>query len=132
MSTGAVRVATLNVLGNIGQIRALDQAALLRAESTASTAYSTANTELVIVVLAAVLLAVALGRYIARSVALPLVEVKRSLEETVRYGVTSLEQGMAALAAGNLTVSARGGATAPTYESRDEIGLDKVQSRLTV
>ena len=92
--------------------------------------YDTANhVELGLTILA-ILMAIGLGRLLARSIAKPLAEVESALEAEAEQGITSLEHSVQALARGDLTMAAVEGATPPTYASKDEIGQTADAARL--
>jgi len=92
------------------------------AANSAHAAYATATTELIAVIVAAVLLAIGLGWFIARSIARPLAEVKRAAASVANACLAELVNGMTALSQGDLTVAAHVSTTPPAYTSKDEIG----------
>jgi methyl-accepting chemotaxis protein len=88
----------------------------------AQRAQNSATLQLAGAALAIMLLAVALGTLLARSVVRPLQEVQRAATDVARAGISALAEGITALSSGDLTVAAHATAEPPTYVSRDEIG----------
>ena len=122
LSTGAGRLATLNVYDNMARMRTFAGAAMRRSESNAADANTTAVYEVSIVLALAVLLAVSLGWLIARSIARPLAEVQRAATDAADVGLVQIANAVSALAAGDLTMQIRSKVTPPSYVSGNEIG----------
>ena len=70
----------------------------------------------------AVLVALALGLLIARSMSRPLGEVKRAATSVAHTCIAQLADGISALAMGDLTFAAAAEPLVPTYTANDEIG----------
>ncbi len=122
LSSGPGRLATLAVDTNVDKMRTLYQAATSHTENAASNAYTTASTELLVVLLLAVLCALGLGWFIARSITRPLAEVKAAASSVPNVCMVGLADGITALSRGDLTVEAHASTEPPTYTSKDEIG----------
>ncbi len=122
ISTGTEKTVANQVTANLGLLLASNQKYMGYAQHDASNAYSTATTELVIVLLLAVLCALALGWFIARSITRPLAEVQRAANSVASICMVGLAEGITALSRGDLTVEAHVSTTPPTYTAKDEIG----------
>jgi len=108
--------------GDLTQLLDSNQRTLAAGDARAASAHDSALAILVAAVLAALALALALGVLIARSIVRPLAEVKAAATSVATICMVGLEQGLGALARGDLTVAAHVATTPPTYTSRDEIG----------
>ena len=122
LSTGAGRLATLDIDNDMGRMRALAQAAMQRAESNVTDANSTAVYEVSIALGLAALLAVTFGWFIARRIARPLADVQRAAKEAADVGLVQIANAVGALANGDLTMQIQPKVTPPSYVSRNEIG----------
>jgi methyl-accepting chemotaxis protein len=100
----------------------LTQSTLDSNSSQARSASSNAIIELSIVAALAIIVAIGLGLFIARSIAVPLAEVKRAARSVADVNMTALLEGITALSRGDLTVPARATIQPPLYTSKNEIG----------
>ncbi len=87
-----------------------------------STTINNATTEMWTVMACALLLAIGLGIFTARSISRPLKDVERAATDLAARDIVSLSDGVAAFAQGNLTVPVSAIVEPPTYHSKDEIG----------
>ncbi len=122
LSTNGEKLVVEPLATSIDALVTLNMQAIQR-ETTASRAdQAMAVNELAGATALVMLLALALGLLIARSIARPLAEVQRAAESVARICISNLAAGITALAQGDLTVAAHVGTTPPAYHSRDEIG----------
>ena len=107
---------------DLTELLAANQLAVTTSGTQAQAAGDASTTELLIVMIVAMLAAIGLGFLIARSIARPLAEVHRAAKNVADICITNLSQGMKALAQGDLTVAAHTDITPPIYTSANEIG----------
>ena len=122
ISTGSEKTAGNTVTADLATLQSMYVAAEHTAYNNASSAFSTASTELIIVLLLAVLAAIGLGWFIARSITRPLAEIKAAANSVANVCMTGLAEGITALSRNDLTVEARVATKPPTYTAKDEIG----------
>ncbi len=122
ISVGAENTVTQQLFANLDWLQQTLRAEVRDTGNAADRSYDSAVWQLLLVIAGTVLLAIGLALVVARSFARPLSEIVESLEDYVRKGLTDLDAGMEALANGDLTVVALGGAKPPRYQSKDEIG----------
>ncbi len=132
ISLGSERVAVASLLSGLDQLITINQQAVATGDAQAKSAYSSAVSEVLIVLVIAVLLAIGLGVLISRSISRPLAEVQRAAIELGAQDITGLAESIDAFAQGDLTVRAATTVTPPTYSSRDEIGQTAAAVRLIV
>jgi len=115
--------------GTLNQLVQMNQLFIDTDTSQAKSATTSAIDELLIVIALAIAIAVGLGFFTAHSISRPLTEVQRAASDLGSNCVSSLADGIAAFATGDLTVRARTSAVPPTFDSRDEIGRTAVSVR---
>jgi len=123
LSAGAETQLATTLTTDLNTLFASYQSYLHSAVTDAHSAYTTANTELLIVLLAAIALALGLGWFIARSITRPLAEVQAAASSVANVCMTGLAEGITALSRGDLTVEAKVSTAPPTYSAKDEIGM---------
>jgi methyl-accepting chemotaxis protein len=132
LSLGAEQSLAARLTDGFDTLQQINAQSAHTAEVQAQDAQSAATRELIAVIVVAVLLALALGMLIARSIARPLAQVQRATADLGSKDVASLADAITALAHGDLTVSAQTTVTPPGYTSRDEIGQTAEATRTII
>ena len=100
ISIGNEPTTANQITANLAQLRTMYEVAMRASESSAATAFSTAKAELAGVLALAILLALALGIFIAHSLVRPLAQVQAAASSVANVCMTGLAEGLAALASG--------------------------------
>jgi methyl-accepting chemotaxis protein len=119
---GQERPLALRITTRLDSIESILQQEVTNRAAAANATRTSATAQIGAVLVLAVLLAIGLGWFIARSVAKPLAEVHRAASSVANACLADLAEGLTALSRGDLTVAAQVSTTPPTYTSKDEIG----------
>ena len=116
----------------MSQLEQIQQQSVDKGAANTKTAYSTGETELFAALALAVLLAIGVGWYLARSIVKPFADVHRAANSVANRCLAELVDGLTALAKGDLTVAAHVSTTPPTYTSKNEIGATAEVTRTII